>query len=146
MNQELARKLPANTQTRPRPALQGRVTVRFSSRANLDRKVTKLHRQGRILSEWTVRPRNHEWYADLTFIEPPTPPARHRRPTSWLKIWAISMVSIMALMTGWMVAQAIALAVAAMIPFVVGGALILLAVVLLAGRKVINISQNVNIR
>lgn len=146
MNGELARKQPATVvKTRPahRPPIQGKVGIQMKSRTAADRKVQRLLAEGRILPEWTMRQSGPHWIAEVTFVPAP---ARHRAPLPWLKIWAVSMVSILMLMTGYVVAQAIALAVAAIVPFIVGGALILAALGLLAGRKVFNISQNINVR
>lgn len=152
MNQELARKRPANAAKPPvlvsrsdrAVILPGKAVIQFASRDRADRKLAALHEEGRILPEWTVRQgASGNWTADVTFVNVP---ARHRKPTPWLKIWAVGMVSILAVLTGYTVAQALALAVAAIVPFIVAGAFLLAAFALLAGRKVVNIHQNVNVR
>lgn len=152
MNQELARKRPANAvrriepQRKPNPPIvpAGKAVIQFASRERANRKLAALHAEGRILPEWTVRQgRSGNWTADVTFINVP---ARHRKPTNWLKVWAVGMVSVLALLTGYVVAKALALAVAAVVPFIVAGAFIFAAVGLFAGHKVVHIHQNVNVR
>lgn len=146
MDRDLARKRPVTVLqiNTPAPVPVGKVTIQLPTRAAMERKLGQLWEAGRIEPDWRIRPGSQGWTADVTFR--PRPVVRHARPTPWLKIWAGSMVSILALLTAYTLIQALATALAAIVPFIAGGALLLGLAALLAGRKIVNVYQNVNVK
>lgn len=147
MDRELARKSPAKVinshAINPLERRVGGVTMQ-----EVEAKVNYLYRRGQILPEYNLRYRTFrpngkvgQWEAVVT-LKP--------RP-SWLRRNGIKLVLIgfganFALAAGYLLVKLVAMAIVALIPAMIGIALLLAAASLLAGREVIEVVQRVTIR
>lgn len=142
MEQELARKRPARVISGETAALPDLLRLGGQSLAEVQLKANRLYRMGRVKPEYTVRQvDDRRWEAVVTIK------ARSDvRGRIWVKSLAIFFGIAAFLAAGYFVLQALIIAVAAAVPFIVGGLLLLGAISIVAGRRIINITQNVTIK
>jgi hypothetical protein len=112
-------------------------------RLDLERKIARMFADGRIGPEWTIRQGSRHWEADVVFL--PRPRSHRRKSGAWGTIWRGSALAG-GFVAGYFLVQALVIAIAAAMPFVIAGVLILAGLAMIGRREVIEIVQKVTIR
>lgn len=150
MDRELARKRPAqivattarvpmDVRTLPR---RETITRTFHHRQDLTREVHRLARRGEIGTTYRIREVPGAWVAEVIRIKEPG--RRWEKPVAWLVGVALGLTA-----AAWLIVLAVQ-ALVALLPYLIGGAIVLAALGVLAraslGGGGISVSQSVNIK
>jgi hypothetical protein len=139
MSRELARKRPANANPLPRAEI---LTATVHQKAVLLAEVHALARRGEIGHTYDLRPTSQGWAVKVMRIA--------ERPSWWSRnglrasLWAAGGLGAG---TGLvLLVRAVLILLAGALPFLVGGGIVLGLLSLVAGPRVINIVQRVDIK